>query len=228
MKNPRSKKRAVTGTSSSLSSLEFFQGVPAASLRAIEKESVILEVPAEHVFFRPGETGCGVFILEKGNVQTYRTSGDKKLIIAQLRPPALFGEMGCVGPCLYHCFAQATRPSRVRCVSQARVQVLLQQYPAVTRRLLDLVTERFVQVLLDLEETSFRHLIPRLANRLLQLAESDSIRGLTHKEIAEYLHVYRESTTAALGELRKAGIIAIERKQIRILDRPRLERAARE
>ena len=37
-----------------------------------------------------------------------------------------------------------------------------------------------------------------------------------------------ESATATLGELRRAGIIAVERKQIRIIERARLERAARE
>jgi CRP-like cAMP-binding protein len=104
----------------------------------------------------------------------------------------------------------------------------MQRFPSVTRRLLDLVSARFVRVLLDLEATSFRHLIPRLAKLLLESAEGDLIRGLTHREIAEHLRVYRESATAALGELRKAGIIAVERKQIRILQRARLERAARE
>jgi hypothetical protein len=33
---------------------------------------------------------------------------------------------------------------------------------------------------------------------------------------------------ATLGELRKAGIIAVDRKRIRILNRLRLERATRE
>jgi CRP-like cAMP-binding protein len=51
---------------------------------------------------------------------------------------------------------------------------------------------------------------------------------LTHKEIAQHLRVYRESVTAVLGELRKAGIIQVDRKRIRILHRARLERAARE
>jgi CRP-like cAMP-binding protein len=51
---------------------------------------------------------------------------------------------------------------------------------------------------------------------------------MTHKELAQHLRVYRESATTALGELKKAGIIAVERKQIRILSRARLERAARE
>jgi Mn-dependent DtxR family transcriptional regulator len=59
-------------------------------------------------------------------------------------------------------------------------------------------------------------------------AEEDCIRNVTHKEIAEHLRVYRESETGALGELRKAGIIKIDRKQIRILHRNGVERAARE
>ena len=136
--------------------------------------------------------------------------------------------MGCVGPHTYHCFAQTTEPSRVRIISRTQLEALMRRFPSVTRRLLDLVSARFVRVLLDLEATSFRHLIPRLAKLLLESAEGDGIRGLTHREIAEHLRVYRESATAALGELRKAGIIAVERKQIRILERARLERAARE
>ena len=54
------------------------------------------------------------------------------------------------------------------------------------------------------------------------------MEDLTHRQIAEHLRVYRESVTAALGKLRKAGIIAVDRKHIRILNRFRLERAARE
>jgi CRP-like cAMP-binding protein len=90
------------------------------------------------------------------------------------------------------------------------------------------VSRRFAQVLLELEATSFQNLIPRLAALLLARAKRGMVKGITHKEIAEYLRVYRESATTALGELRKAGIIAVERKRIRIVDQARLERAARE
>jgi CRP/FNR family transcriptional regulator len=206
-----------------------FAGVPEAALRALEKRTEILEVGAGHVFFRPGERGEVLYSLEHGHAQTYRTSGAKKLIIEDLKPPAIFGEMGCVGQRIYHCFAQTTEPSRARVLSRAQLEALMRQFPSVTRRLLDLVSARFVRVLLDLEATSFRHLIPRLAQLLLDRADGDhGIHGITHREIAEHLRVYRESATAALGELRKAGIVVVERKQIRILDRARLLRAARE
>ncbi len=212
----------------SLSVVELFKGLPDSHLRALDERSKVENFRAGHIFFRTGESGQGLFVLEKGAVQTFRTFGPKKLIVADLTPPSVFGEMGCVGQCTYHCAAKTTQPSRIRTISRADLDALLDQYPIITRRLLDLVSERFFHVLMDLEATSFRQLIPRLANLLLERMEGDRIRNVTHRELAEHLHVYRESATAALGELRKAGIVEVERKQIRILDRARLERAARE
>lgn len=69
--------------------------------------------------------------------------------------------------------------------------------------------------------------VPRMARLLLERAEEDCIHDMTHKELAQHLGVHRESATAAIGELRKAGIIAVERKRIRIVQRARLERGAR-
>jgi CRP/FNR family transcriptional regulator, cyclic AMP receptor protein len=211
-----------------LSSIGLFKELPSPVLQMIEEKSQVQNFKAGHVFFRPGESGQVLFVLEKGRVQTFRTIGRRKLIIAELKPPAVFGEMGCVGQCMYHCSAQATEPSRIRVVSRNDLDALLDEQPRIARRLLDLVSERFVQILLDLEATSFQQLIPRLAKLLLENLEGDRVRNMTHREIAERLHVYRESTTAALGEMRKAGIITIGRKNILILDRARLERAARE
>jgi CRP-like cAMP-binding protein len=125
---------------------------------------------------------------------------------------------------MYHCFEL----SRIRTISRGDLDVILDQHPVITRRLLDLVSQRFVHVLMELDATSFRHLIPRLASLLLEEAEGDRVPNLTHKEIALRLRAYRESATAALGELKKAGIIAIGRKEIRIIRRDRLERASRE
>ena len=207
---------------------DIFRDIPPPSLRMIWEKSEVRDYDAGHIFFSPGEKGEALFLLEKGHVQTFRTTGRRKLIIADLKPPAVFGEMACVGQCMYHCSAQAAKASRIRHLSRANMEIVLKKYPEVTRRLLDLVGRRFLQVLLNLEETSFQPLIPRLAKLLLNYAKENSVRDLTHREIAERLHVYRESVTCTLGELRNAGIIAIERKCIRIRDRTRLERASRE
>jgi CRP/FNR family cyclic AMP-dependent transcriptional regulator len=215
-------------TSGGFSSMSLLRGVPASRLRRMEQKSEVREVPVGHIFFELGGAGQELFLLEKGRVQTFRNLGERRLIISELAAPEIFGEMGCIGQGIYHCSAQAAAPSRVRIVPRKALDDLLKDFPQVTRRLLDLVSRRFVHVLLDLEGMSFRPLLPRLAALLLERAEGDAVRNLTHKELAEHLRVYRESATTVLGELRKAGIIAIERKQIRILDRTRLERASRE
>lgn len=207
---------------------DLFKGLSSSFVREMEERSAVRDFQKGHIFFRTGKEGQGLFLLEKGVVQTFRTSGAKKLIIAELKAPAIFGEMGCVGQCLYHCSAQAIEPSRVRIMPRSALEKLMAGHPLITRRLLDLVSQRFVSVLMDLDATSFRQLIPRLAGLLLQRADGDLVRNVTHKELAQHLHVYRESATAALGELKKAGIIEIRRKQIQILHRARLERAARE
>ena len=212
----------------SFSRLSLFEGLPSLRLQQVQAKSKVREVAAGHVFFKTGEGGEGLFLLEAGAVQTFRPSGTKKLIVAELKPPAVFGEMGCIGECRYHCFAQAIETSRVWIIPRVQVDRLLEQYPMITRRLLDLVSGRFVQVLMDLDATSFRDLIPRIASLLLARATQDVVNDMTHQEIAQHLRVYRESVTAALGELKKAGIIEVKRKQIRILDPARLERAARE
>jgi len=227
-RNKTSKEWNATEQRSALSRIELFRGLPESFQRKLEEKSEVREVSKGFVFFRPGQSGHVLFLLERGRVETYRASGKKKLIISELEPPAIFGEMGCLAQCVYHCSARATEPSRVRTISQPEVETLLDKFPTVTRKLLDLVSERFVNVLLDLDATSFKHLIPRLAKLLLEKAREDCVEDMTHKEIAEHLRVYRESATAALGELRRAGIIAVERKRVRILDRARLERASRE
>jgi CRP/FNR family transcriptional regulator len=228
MTQPTSKKIKRTRRISSLAALDLFKGLPRPVIRELDKIGNVQEVPSGHIFFNPRETGYALFILEKGVVQTFRTLGTKKLVISDLKSPEVFGEMGCIGNHQYHCTAKALEPSRVRTIQRGELDAILTRFPDVTRRLLDLVGQRFFHVLLDLETTLFHSLIPRTARLLLERAEGDRVQNLTHKEIAEHLHVYRESATEALGELRKAGIIAVGRREIRILHRGRLERAARE
>ena len=228
MPSTRAKASESLVEATALSAVDLFRDLPVACLRTLEEGSELRDFRKGHTFFRSGESGERLFLIEKGRVQTFRTSGTRKLIIAELKPPAVFGEMGCVGQRMYHCSAQTTEPARIRIIERANLEALLEQYPVVTRRLLDLVSDRFVRVLLNLEATSFRQLMPRIASLILERAQGECVENLTHQEIAQHLRVYRESVTAALGELRKAGIIGIGRKHIRILNRLRLERAARE
>lgn len=214
--------------STALSSVELLRGLPSSCLRFIEEKSEVRDYRAGHVFFRYGEKGEVLFFLEKGHVQTFRISGKKKLIIADLKPPAVFGEMSCAGQHMYHCSAHAIQPSRIRSISRENMELVFEQYPEVTRRLLDLVSQRFLSVLQNLEETSFKSLIPRLAKLLLQNADENHVRDITQKEIAEHLRVYGRAPQLRLVNCAKQASLSIQRKSILLKDRMRPIRASHE
>jgi len=228
MKWKQAASKASQAAGIAIASVDLFRDLPAKAIQRLAMGTKAESLRAGHIFFKTGDPGNSLYVLEKGHVQTFRNFGERKLIIAELEAPALFGEMSCVGKRMYHCMAEATKPSVVRAIPSTEVDALAKEYPSVTQKLLGLVSVRFVSTLLELETSSFQHLIPRLARLLLDNAKDDWVKDLTHAEIAERLRVYRESATSAIGQLRKAGIVVVERKRIRILDRPRLERAARE
>jgi CRP/FNR family transcriptional regulator, cyclic AMP receptor protein len=211
-----------------LSGIDLFKHLPDSCVEVLENDSNILNCSAGHLFFQPEQTGRVLFVLEKGSVRTFKTFGVRKLTIAVLQSPAIFGEMGCFGQGKYHSSAEAIEDSRVRMISRDSIQALLECAPHVTHKLVDLMSERCLQFLHKMETLARKGLIPRLAILLLEKAENGVVAGMTHKDLAEQLGVHRESITATLGELRRAGMIKIERKRIFILRRERLERATQE
>jgi len=211
-----------------LSEIDLFKHLPDSCLEALEKDSNVLNCSAGHLFFQPEQTGRVLFVLEKGSVRTFRTYGDRTLTITVFHPPAIFGVVGCFGRGRYHSSAEALQASRVRMISCESIQALLECAPHVAHKLVDLMSERCVHFLHKMETLALKGLIPRLATLLLEKAEHDVVAGMTHKDMADHLAVHRESITATLGELRRAGIITIERKTISILQRERLERATQE
>lgn len=207
---------------------DLLKEVAESCLQVPFEDSHVLNVGVGHLFFSAGQTGGELFLLEKGSVQTFRICGDRKIAIATLQPPAVFGEMGCFGRGRHYFSAESVEDSQVRLISGNTIHAMMECSPNLAHAVIGLISERFDRFLCEFEAHAFRGTIPRLAALLLKKRQEDVVRGLTHKDLAGELGIHRESVTAALGELQKAGIIAVERKKIRILQHARLERASRE
>jgi CRP-like cAMP-binding protein len=212
-----------------LSAMDLFRDLTAEDIQGIDRKTVMQTCKAGCVFYTPGQTGEVLFILKKGAVQIYRMSPEgRKLVIAQLHSYSFFGEMSCIGQGMYDSFAEATEDSLICLMSRADIERLILARPHVALRILETVGKRMVEAERQLEELAFKGLLPRVALLLVREAEGDEVKRLSHQDIADRLGVHRESVTIALNELKAAGIIETGRKQIAILDRKRLERAATE
>jgi len=97
----------------------------------------------------------------------------------------------------------------------------------VTHKLVDLMSERSFHFLHRMETLARGGLIPRLATLLLEKAENGVVAGTTHEVLAEHLGLHRESITATLGELRRAGIITFPQQGVSLGTRSQLCKASR-
>jgi CRP/FNR family cyclic AMP-dependent transcriptional regulator len=208
--------------------IDLFKDVAESCLQVLLRDSQVLNVGVGHLFFSAGQTGGELFLLERGSVQTFSVCGNRKIAIATLRAPAVFGEMGCFGHGRHYFSAESVGESQVRLIPAITIQALMECSPNLAHKVIGLISERFDRFLHEFEAQALKGTIPRVAALLLKNKEQDVVRGLTHKNLAVELGIHRESVTAALGELQRAGIIAIARKKIRILQHLRLERASHE
>jgi CRP-like cAMP-binding protein len=199
-------------------------------VREVERVTVLQHFAKGRLLYTPGETGEALFLLRQGAVQIYRMSAEgRKLVIAHLLPYSFFGEMSCIGQGMYDAYAEAIAESEVIVMNCADLERLLISKPRVALRILEAFGKRVIEAEQQLEDIAFKGLVARLASLLLRETDADGeVRGLSHRDIAERLGVYRETATNGLKELKAAGIINIGRKRIHITDRARLERAAGE
>jgi CRP-like cAMP-binding protein len=205
--------------------VDLFKHLPESCLDSLVHDSRTLDCPAGHQFFQAGQIGNSLFVLEKGCVRMFRTYGNKTLTIATMDRPGIFGELGCFGTGKYYCSAEAVCHSRVRLISRGSIEALLECAPDSAHKFVDLMGERCAHILRKMEIVARKGLISQIATLLIERATNGVVSGMTHSDLAGQLGLHREAVTITLGQLRRAGLIKIERRRISILQRERLERA---
>ncbi len=204
---------------------EVFAPLSDAERRWLAESTTMVSCERGRVFYTPDEPGEVVFILKRGRVDLYRVAPDgRKLVVATLGAHAIFGEMGLLGQGMYGCYAEAAEESIICVLSRADLQGLIRRNPEVGLRLLAEIGGWLQRREEELEALAFRGIPARLASLLLREADADgTVAGYSHQELAERLGTYRETVSQALGRFRAEGLVAVEPRRIRLLDRDGLE-----
>jgi len=205
--------------------VDLFKHLPESCLDSLVNDSRTLDCSAGHLFFQAGQIGNSLFVLDKGSVRIFRTFGNRALTIETIDRPGIFGELGCFGTGRHYSSAEALCNSRVGLISRGSIESLLECAPHAVHKFIDLMGERCAHILRKMEIVARKGLISQIATVLIERAENGVVSGMTHSDLAGQLGLHREAVTTTLGQLRRAGLIKIERKKISILQRERLGRA---
>ncbi len=149
-------------------------------------------------------------------------SAGRCLAIEDMKPPTplavafLFGKEN-----LYPVNVVANMDVRLIALPQKAVLQLMMQEPCFLHVFLNLISNRTQFLTEKISFLSFQTIKEKLANYILKQADEAGTLTLpeSQERMAELFAVARPSFARGLGELKEAGYIAVQRREITVLDR---------
>ncbi|WP_347505380.1 Crp/Fnr family transcriptional regulator [Pseudomonas anguilliseptica] len=210
----------------------WFSALPAALQEALLAAAQVQQLAPGQVLFRRGDEPCGLYAVVEGGMRIGAVSATgKEALLTLVEPPYWFGEISLFDgqPRTHDAFACGTT---LLLVPQAPLLALLAQQPQYWRDFALLMSQKLRLAFIALEEMSLLPAAPRLARRLLLIAENYGegeprrVLHLPQEQLALMLAISRQTTNQILKELEAQGILRLTYGEIELLDLPRLRQAA--
>lgn len=178
-----------------------------------------IPVKAGATLFEAGDPGNGCYAILEGSLKVSMMSveGDEQLL-AVMGPGEIVGELALLDGRARSATVTALKPTRLAFIEKHAFERFADENPAVYRHMLSIVGKRLRQANDVLAARSFLPLPGRVAQTLLQLAESfgkplDNGRVLIHyklsqADIANMAGAARENVSRVLNDWKRAGTIS--------------------
>lgn len=171
------------------------------------------------MIFREGEPAERLFLIDQGSVKlTVSSSAGAELLIAVLGGGQIFGELAVIDRGPRAMSARAMVECRLYSLGSDVFWTVLENQPALARRLLELMARRLRRSDQTSQDLVFFDAPTRLARKLLELAEEhgaptgreDEIRltiKLTQEEMAQMIGVTRGSANRLIASFCDRGLL---------------------
>ncbi len=208
-----------------LKSIPYFSGLSPAEIDSIGQ--IILEKKAERneVILYDGEPAEALFFVVSGAVKIFKTSADgKEQILSIVRPGGSFNDVPIFDNGLNPASAQAMTSVVFYELRKSEVTSLLQNRPQIAMNTVKVLAEQVRQLVLLVEDLSFRHVIGRVARILLEHIgdEGGSVQKLTQQDMAALTGSAREVVGRSIRTLEDEGLIRLVRHRIVITNKEAL------
>lgn len=222
-----------------LHTIDIFRDLEPDEIEYLGKRAPMQWVKPGTVFYSPEQAAEVLFILKEGRVRLYHLSSEgKALTTGMLDAGTVFGEMALLGQRLHESYAEAETRCLLCLMSREDVKTVLLGDPRIAARIAEILGLRLLNAERRLSGFAFKSLPQRLADTLLEQAQTPRLRlfrttdslevHATHEALAEMIGTHRETTTKMLNELRSHGLIELRRGKIIILDRDGLYQRSQE
>jgi CRP/FNR family transcriptional regulator, cyclic AMP receptor protein len=209
--------------------IPLFSGLAETEWQALAGRSMEKQYAAEEVLFWEGEPCAGMFVIAQGSVKIFKTSpGGREMMLALESAPSTVAELPLFDGGPYPASVRAVEAVTAYFINKADFYQVCRQYPDVALKVLAVVGGRLRHLVAVVEAMTFGSVTQRLARMLLDSGRpgQGEFELPTHQELASRLGTVREVVSRNLARFRAEGLLRVEGRQMRILDRAGLEREA--
>lgn len=215
----------------SLAGIALFAALSESEIQALAQRSVERRFAADEVLFWEGEACAGIFLLTQGSVKIFKTSAaGREMMLSLETAPGSVAELPLFDGGPYPASVRAVGPVEALFINKSDFQQVCRQFPDVALKLLAVVGRRLRHLVGVVESMTFGSVTQRLAKLLLDLslqAGTDEFdMALTHQELASRLGTVREVVSRNLARFRAEGLVQVQGRLLRIVDREGLAREA--
>lgn len=220
------------GVLQDLASIPLFEGLPR------EERSQLAGIAAARRFrrgqsiFLEGDEGEGFYVVLSGRVKVFKLSTEgKEQTLHLFGAGEPFGEVALFAGRRYPANAEAMQDSRILFFPREAFAELIRTSPSVAMNLLALLSVRLRRFTALIEDLSLKEVPGRLSAYLVYLSReqegsAELSLDVTKAQLASLLGTIPETLSRILARMSRQGLIQLEGRRIRILDRPGLEALA--
>ncbi len=205
-----------------LKTFEFLRGLDDETLSVLAKSAVWKIFPPNAVVFWEGNVETNLFYLEYGSLKAMRTSPDgREQVLSFLSPGEVFNEIGVFARKPNPATAVALEESGVWLIPRKALEEIILAHPQMAIQIIEMMAERVINLVTLASDLSLKTVEARFIKLLLEQAEGDVIerrRWTNQTEMAARLGTVPDVLSRVIRELTKAGLIEMDKQQIRILD----------
>jgi CRP/FNR family transcriptional regulator, cyclic AMP receptor protein len=218
-------------TTDFLGTVALFRGLERHELAAFAAVTRERGYPRGSVIVFEDDPGDALFIVREGRVKVVLIGEDgREVILGILGEGDHFGELSLIDG--------QPRSAHVIAMEEARLLVLrredfrqrVQESPRVAWALMQELSRRLRRADEQIGSLVLLDVNGRIARLLLARLSSDEIsakgKRLTHQQIAQMVGASRETVSRAMKDFQERGWIAVERRQVVVMNRAALEQLA--
>lgn len=206
-------------------------GLNSTELERLAEISRLYRLNKGEMLFFEGDEANGFYILLDGRVKVYKASPDgKEQILHQIKPGQIFAEVAIFQGGRFPANCAASENSVVALFPKRDFINLIEDSPQISLKIIASMAGFLREFTEMVENLSLKEVPARIAGHLLMLAEKAHtdivILDMSKAELAKKLGTLSETLSRGFRKLSDLNTIEVDKNQIKIRDKKRLESIA--